>query len=71
MEKAKTAKTCYYELLEVERTATQKEIEKVIYTYLIHNLRATKKLHSDGILIRTRTKTPLRNSRTSVKHTQY
>lgn len=30
MEKSKTTvKTCYYELLEVESTATQKEIEKV------------------------------------------
>jgi hypothetical protein len=29
MEKASTMKTCYYELLEVEKTATQKDIEKV------------------------------------------
>lgn len=29
MEKSSTMKTCYYELLEVEKTATQKDIEKV------------------------------------------
>jgi len=29
MSTTKTMKTCYYELLELDRTATQKEIEKV------------------------------------------
>ena len=36
MEKSKpTMKTCYYELLEVDRVATQKEIERVTNTIII------------------------------------
>jgi hypothetical protein len=34
MEKIKGQKTCYYELLEVDKEATQKDIEKVKITEL-------------------------------------
>ena len=40
MEKSTTMKTCYYELLDVEKTATTKEIERVTISF-IHTDHAT------------------------------
>ena len=64
MEKSKPPmKTCYYELLEVERTATQKDIEKV-HNICMNNFRDTKRPPLNGIQIRTKTRTLQRSSRT-------
>lgn len=67
------SKTCYYELLGVDRKATTKDIARVS-SELVHFLtsifndvmiRPIKKPHSNGILTRTRIKTRQQSSKLS------